>query len=369
MTTSLAVLYGGPSPEHDISILTGLQALRVLAQTAGSDVQSIYWAKNGEFYAVAPDLEAEAFLTGVPPKSKQLELVIGSEGGFVLRKGIGRPKPLRIEALANCCHGGAGEDGRLQGALDLAGVPYTGPTAPQAALGMDKWAFGAVAQAMGLPTLPRALVQPGDPAPSFAPPWIVKPRFGGSSIGIEIVDDHETMIRLVSSSPHLRAGAVAEPFLPSAVDLNVSVRGRGQVVMSEIERPLRAGEGIYSYHDKYLTGGEGILGAPRELPAQVDAAVRERIQEIALKLRTSLPVRGVARIDFLLDGENLWLNEINTIPGALSFYLWRASGVSYDELMLDLVEEARKFQAYEGSAGGSDGTALRSADSIARKLA
>ena len=371
MTPSLAVLYGGPSPEHDVSILSGLQALRILTKRTGGDVASIYWSKSGGFYLVASDLEAEAFVNGVPPKSRQLNLVTGADGGFILPKGLGKAKHLRVQAVVNCCHGGPGEDGRLQGALDLAGVPYTGPTASQAALGMDKMAFGLVVSSLGLPTLPRVLVQQGDPAPNFAPPWIIKPRFGGSSIGIEIVDTYETMMQLTSSSPHLRAGAVAEPFLPDAVDLNISVRGHGQLVVSEIERPLRVGakEGIYTYQDKYLTSGEGILGAPRELPAKLDLASRDRIRDIALRIRGALPVRGVSRIDLLMDGSDIWLNEINTIPGALSLYLWRESGVSYDELMMDLVEEVQKSPAYEALATGADGSALRSADSIARKLA
>lgn len=371
MSSSLAVLYGGPSPEHDISILSGLQALRIMSGLAGGEVYSIYWSKAGEFYAVSPDLEADAFISGVPPKSRQLELVVGPGGGFLMKKGFGKPKQLRIEALVNCCHGGPGEDGRLQAALDLAGVPYSGPTASQAALGMDKMAFGLVAGSFGLPVLPRALIQTGDPVPEFPPPWIIKPRFGGSSIGIEIIDNQETLTQLLSSSPHLRAGAVAEPFLPKSEDLNISVRGAGQVVVSEIERPLRSGFAgeFYTYKEKYLTSGEGIVGAPRELPATIGEELRERIRSIALQLRTALPIRGIARIDFLLDDDALWLNEINTVPGALSFYLWRASGVPYTEIISDLIEEARTCPTYQPLAIGADGSALHSAGSIARKLA
>ena len=369
MPETYAVVYGGPSSEHDISVLTGLQALRILREiAAGGEVHSIYWSKRGDFYAVAPELEAEAFVNGVPPKSKQLELVTGDEGGFRVKRSLGKPKVLAVDAVVNCCHGGAGEDGRLQSALDLAGVAYTGPTANQAALGMDKLTFGAFAAALGLPTLPRTVLAT-ESAPAFPAPWIVKPRFGGSSIGIEIVDEYETALKLAASSPHLRAGAVVEPFLAEAVDLNISVRGHGRTALSEIERPLRAGQGIYSYKDKYLTSGEGILGAPRELPAQVPDHVAQTIRDVATKVRDALPVRGVARIDFLWNGDDVWLNEINTIPGALSFYLWRESGVSYRELMSDLVAETRVSRSYEPTASGSDGSALRSAESIARKLA
>nr|MCU0282038.1 hypothetical protein [Acidimicrobiia bacterium] len=140
-----AVLFGGPSPEHDISILTGLQATRSLAQ-AVKEVTALYWSKAGEFYAVDPGLEAAGFAEGVPRGATPLELVAGPEGGFTRKH-----KPLPLDVVVNCCHGGPGEDGTIQAAFDLAGLAYTGPSLVGAYLGMDKLAFTALAAQAGLP--------------------------------------------------------------------------------------------------------------------------------------------------------------------------------------------------------------------------
>jgi D-alanine-D-alanine ligase len=180
--------------------LTGLQAARALV-VGGAPPTAIYWSKAGGFYAVSPTLEAAAFADGVPPKAEPLELVAGPGGGFV-RAGtrFAKRATLPLSAVVNACHGGPGEDGTLQAALDLAGVAYTGPSAAGAALGMDKLAFAGVVDSAGLPTLPRcAFTADGAQAavPAFDGPYIVKPRFGGSSIGIEITDDMDVARALV----------------------------------------------------------------------------------------------------------------------------------------------------------------------------
>lgn len=366
----VSVLFGGPSPEHDVSILTGLQACHVLSQ-AGHDVIPLYWAKTGDWHSVESGLEAAAFVNGVPRKSRQVVLSAGIERGFVEKRALGRVYSLGIDVAVNCCHGGPGEDGGLQSALDLAGVKYTGPTARGAALGMDKLAFGGIVTAAGLPTLPRVALLEKFLMPDFPAPWIVKPRFGGSSIGIYVVDDVETARQLLASSPHLRSGAIVEPYLTGAVDLNISVRGYGAPALSEVERPIREMKtktDIYTYQDKYL-GGEGLASAPRELPAALSAEVRGRLRDYASTTAQLVQVRGVARIDFLLHEKKLWINEINTIPGAMSFYLWRASGVSHEVLLDDMLEEASKYPSYEPDVAGADGLALGSAGAIASKLA
>jgi D-alanine-D-alanine ligase len=365
----LAVVFGGPSPEHDVSILTGLLAARALAQ-AGREVQAIYWSKTAEWLAVDADLEAEAFVEGVPRGARPLRLVLGREGGFVA-EGLGRRRPLALAAVVNCCHGGPGEDGGLQGALDLAGVPYTGPTVAGAALGMDKLAFAAVMQAEGLPHLPCALVDPAaDPVPPFPGPYIVKPRFGGSSIGIEVVEDHESVLAFVRSpQPALRDGAVVEPYRAGGVDLQVAVRRHPALELSAIERPLRGGEvGILGYRDKYVAG-EGMAGAARELPARIPEATEKLIREHASRIATLAGVRGIARIDFLADGDQVFVNEINTIPGSLSKHLWVEPEVPFETLLGDMVEEALGAPARRYSTSGADGSVLRSAGSIAGKLA
>src|SRR5262249_28043950 len=163
--------------------------------------------------------------------------------------------------------------------------------------------------------------------------FIVKPRRGGSSIGIEVVDDLTTAQRLASTSAHFADGAVIEPYLDGWVDLNISARSNPALQLSPIEKPVRGGTRVYSYQEKYLSsGGPGLEHAPRELPADIPAAVASTITEAALELAEPLLVRGVARLDFLWDGnDRVLFNEINTIPGAMSLYLWQAGGHKYAE--------------------------------------
>ncbi len=367
--TRPAVLFGGPAPEHDVSILTGLQACRALLD-AGVDVGAIYWAKSGAFFSVAPDLEARAFLDGPPPGATPLELATGAGGGFQEEARLGRRRPHEVSAVLNCCHGGPGEDGSLQAALDLAGVRYTGPSAAGAALGMDKLAFRAVAAAAGAPVLPGAALTADGPDPDFDGPYIVKPRFGGSSIGIETVDDLDTARALLRSSVHLRAGAVIEPFRADAVDLNIAVRTHPEVQLSAIERPLAKEDGRpYTYAEKYLSGGEGLSSAPRELPADVPGAIESAMRAAAERIVAPALVRGVVRLDFLWCGDEVFVNEINTIPGALAWYFWDHAGTPIARLLQDLLAEAESGPARAFSTEGADGTALRAAGSIASKLA
>jgi len=366
-----AVLFGGPSPEHDVSVLTGLQAARALTQ-AGHAVTAIYWHKKSQvFFTVDPALEAEAFIDGAPKGARELRLVAGPGGGFIGAKGglLGKERPLEISAVVNCCHGGPGEDGTLQGALDLAEVPYTGPTVAGASLGMDKLAFAGAVTAAGLPSLPRALIPLGQPGPTGGP-YIVKPRFGGSSIGIEVVQDWSTAVALAAASVHLRRGAVVEPYLPASYDLNVGVRTWPELQLSAIERPLRSpgSSEILGYKDKYL-GGEGMVSAPRQLPAEIPEAVEKAIRDAATSVAAVAMVRGVARIDFLVDGNDWYVNEVNTIPGSLARYLWvDPAPVPFATLLTDMLAEAVQRPSFRPDATGADGVALRSASSIASKL-
>ena len=354
-----AVLFGGPSPEHDVSILTGLQAARALG-----DVACVYWAKDGRFWDVDPGLEAEAFADGVPRKAGQLRLVAGE--GLV-----GKRRPIEVSAVVNCCHGGPGEDGTVQAALDLAGIRYTGPNVPGAALGMDKLAFGNVVTAAGLPSLPRLALTEATTIP-WDGPTIVKPRFGGSSIGIEVVEDGPTAVALLKAGPHLRSGAVVEPYRADAHDLNVAVRSWPELALSAIEKPVRKeGGDILGYRDKYL-GGEGMASAPRELPAALPDAAAGRVRDAAVTIAGLVGVRGVARIDFLAVGDDageLYVNEINTIPGSLARYLWVEPDLPFRRLLDDLLDEAVRRPPFHWSTQGADGTALRAAGSIAGKLA
>ncbi len=353
-----------------MSVLTGLQAAQAL-QRAGREVHALYWTRTGEWFEVPPGEEAASFASGLPKGAVELSLVALPGVGFAARGGrLGRPKPINLEAIVVCMHGGPGEDGTLQGAFDLAGLSYSGPTAAGAAVGMDKLAFGSLAASAGLPVLPRFLLTEEAKA-GFDGPYIVKPRFGGSSIGIEVVEDLQSAKALARSSRHLRRGAVVEPWRNDLFDLNVAVRTWPQVELSAIEKPLRSSGGakILSYADKYV-GGEGMVSAPRELPAEIPPATAQQVLEIARSLVPLAGIRGVARVDFLAgESGELYLNELNTVPGSLAKYLWVKPALDFGQLLEDLLAEAVRSPAVRYSTEGADGSALRSAGSIAAKLA
>lgn len=353
-----AVIFGGPSDEHDISILTGLQVARALG-----DVHAVYWSKTGDWHLVDAGLEASDFVDGVPRGSKDLELVASPGRGLILKR-----KPLDVGVAFIACHGGPGEDGTLQGILDLIGLRYTGTGQAASALGMDKLAFGAAMAAAGLPTLPRAMVVSGsEEAPAFGAPFIVKPRFGGSSIGIEVADDWDTVLALRRSSRFFDQGAVVEPFLTGSRDLQMAIRTYPHWETSAIEAPSRAAEGIYSYDQKYLAWG-GEVSSGRELPARLEDAVAGELRDLARRVTEAAGLRGIVRIDFLERAGEIWVNEVNTIPGSMAAYLWIDPPLSREQLYADMVAEAGSGPVRPFSVMGSDGTALRSAGTIASKL-
>lgn len=364
--SSVAVVFGGPSPEHDISILTGLQASRVLSE-AGVDVQCIYWSKKAEWLGVPGDLEASDFLD--PGLRGASELSLSIPGGFSERARR-KDRPLGIDVVLNCCHGGPGEDGTLAGTLATAGLRVTGPSPEASALCMDKLATAGVARAAGVEAIETVSLREATTAIALAAPWVVKPRFGGSSLGVEAgVEDLETATALARSGAS-RAGAVAQPYLEGWIDLNIAVRTYPELCLSAIERPLRPEEGIYDYRGKYLSGGEGMESAPRELPARLPTSIEDKIRAAATCLVDAFGLSGCPRIDFLWDGEEaVRLCEINSIPGALGMYLWTAAGISRARLLEDLLAEARESKPWRPQwSASSDGTALRIAGTVAQKL-
>ena len=363
-----AVLFGGPSPEHEISILTGLQAERVLTES-GASVVPIYWAPSGEWFQVPSGSEAIDFLDGVPKKSLPIEVRLSGDSGLYVKG----KKALDVAAVLLCLHGGVGEGGGAAALFSLLGIPATGSSLFAGAVGMDKLAFGGLMLASGVPSLTRELLSQTT-EPSFAGPYIVKPRFGGSSIGIEIVEDWDAARAVAKASAHLRAGAVLEPYRPELVDLNISFRTHPALEVTALEKPVRSasGTGLYSYAEKYLSGGTGTAGlsaAPREFPADVPGTVAALAGDLARRVAEVTGLTGIVRVDLLLDEKTgeLFVNEVNSIPGALSLYLW-APTVPAATALTDALVEARDRRFTLPAGGFGSGAALRAAGGIAGKL-
>jgi len=366
-----AVVFGGPSPEHEISILTGLQAERVLTD-AGHTIAPIYVAPTGAWFLVPSGTEAKDYLEGAPAKSSELEVKVGDSPGFFQKKGLST-KQLDISAALLCFHGGLGEGGGAAALFELLDIPATGSSLYAGAVGMDKLAFAGLMMNAGIPSLPRQHVS-AQKEPGFSGPYIVKPRFGGSSIGIEIVDDLATARALMNSSPHLKNGAVIEPYRKGIVDLNISFRTFPDFELTDVEKPLRDGEssGMYSYQEKYLSGsggGAGLTHAPREFPAQVPDTVNEQARSLAHRVAEVTRLSGIVRVDLLWDptDDTVYVNEVNTIPGAMSLYLWSPKRPPA-EVLSDAINEAIQRRIRWPQAGFSQGVALKAAGGIAGKL-
>tara|TARA_B100001027_G_scaffold213326_1_gene183857 strand:- start:699 stop:1397 length:699 start_codon:yes stop_codon:yes gene_type:complete len=231
---------------------------------------------------------------------------------------------------------------------------------------MDKYAFYALMKSNNIPVLERHLVSEKD-IPQFDGPYILKPRFGGSSIGVDIVEDYKTAITMSLRSDLYKQGATIEKYLDKSSDLLIAVRSFPDKNYSDIEKPIRSNNfEMFSYSDKYLNNG-GLEGSKRELPAKISKELEDEIYRILDMFMSIVDVKGIARVDFLLKDTELYLNEVNTIPGSHALYLWESKGFSKFELMNDMISEARN-SLLSWTTEGADGTALKSAKDIKSKL-
>ncbi len=357
MSKTIGVVFGGPSPEHDISILTGLQSVRILSKKY--DVIALYWSKNNEWYLVDNEYESVDFLSNKKIYKNKLEMKFNDHPGFYQKR-----KKLHFDVLINACHGGPGEDGSLQSLLNIFRIKYTGPDQISAQICMDKYAFYTVMKENGLPVIEKKLVNTEEM--NIDGNYVLKPRFGGSSIGVELINDAPTVQKLITNSDLYSQGAVIEKYLENSIDLLIGVRSFPDFDVSEIEKPLK-NETLFSYTDKYLENG-GLEGSKRELPANLNEQIEKKLIEMVNKINQIIPTRGIYRYDFLLHENSLYINEINTIPGSHALYLWKNLNSSKFELLDSMIDEALTRQVDNWSLTGSDGIALKSAKDIASKL-
>jgi len=358
MSKNIAVIIGGPSSEHDISILTGLQSARILSKD--NKISILYWTKDNNWYLLEPNLESKDFIDDEKILKKPIELRVNGDSGFYLKK-----KKLDFDVFLNSCHGGPGEDGTLQSLLEILRVKYTGPKVVSAQICMDKYVFYTTMKENGLPVLYKNLVDSKEKV-TFEGPYILKPRFGGSSIGVEVVNDYESVLKIIESSDLYAQGAVIEKYLENSEDILIGVKNFPSFNVSEIEKPIK-NDTLFSYSEKYLENG-GLEGSERELPANIDEDKKNKIISYVKKINSIIPTRGIFRYDFLLDNEDIYINEINAIPGSHALYLWQNLNKSKYELLNDIVDESLSEELNTWTTTGSDGLALKSAKDIQSKL-
>ena len=380
MKLKLALIYGSRSCEHDVSIISALQAAKCINPDE-YEIVYVYIAKNGDWYT-GWRLGDIALYRSFDPKAATRVIPMGENGKLVLMQHpsdrllpIGHLKRVaEADVALTVLHGMYGEDGTLQGMLEMWGVPYTSSGVLGSALGMDKIAMKQVFRAEGLSVLPDVWVHRNDVKADKAAvikritdalsyPVYVKPANLGSSIGISKADNDAELSDALDVAAAYDRRILVEQGVKELMEINCSVLGfDGETQTSITEMPVKWTE-FLSFEEKYLRGGKGAKGGAktgaktggkggmaslsRKMPAPISPEMTKLVEETAAKAFNALDCKGVARVDFLLDTaqNKLYIGEINTIPGSLSYYLWEEKGLKFSTLIDKLVEYAFKAAA------------------------
>lgn len=371
MKTRVAVLFGGRSVEHEVSIITGLQAYAALDRSKYDPIP-LYISKDGRFYTGEHmgDIESYRDMKTCLEKATRVLPVPGENGtADLLRqppKKFGSNLVASFDVALPAVHGTNVEDGVLSGFLETLNVPYAGCDVLSSALGMDKYQMKAALRQAGIPVLeavtftgreyalyPEAVVERVEKLCAY--PVIVKPVNLGSSVGISRAADRPALEQAVDTALGYAGRVLVERAVPHLREINCAVLGDYETAEASVcEEPVGSDE-ILSYQDKYLSSGSkktdagqksGMSSLKRRLPADISDELTERVRELSVRTFRALNCLGVARIDFLNDTESgeLWVNEINTIPGSLAFYLWEAAGVPFPRMLDRMLDAAFKRQ-------------------------
>jgi D-alanine-D-alanine ligase len=372
----VAVAFGGPSVEHDVSIISAQQLMA--AMKPKHEALPVYLARDGRWWTGDALREIGAFGTDEPTGAEPCELRLGRDGAPFATPGGSRFKgdrDLQVDAAICAIHGTGGEDGSLLGALELSGIPYVGGGVAAAAVAMDKRLGKLVFKEAGIEVCPHTVVHREDwsadreaaltRAREHGIPCYVKPVSLGSSIGVARVTSPDELEEALELAFELDLTALVEPALDDYVEVNVAILGsrRTGLRASEVEQPVRDPEAALSFDDKYLRGAgkggeskgaetagkaggpEGMASADRIIPAPISPAAAEALVSAAKRAHRGLGFFGVVRYDFFLkdpeDGEpQVILNEANTVPGSFAFYLFQPAGLPFPELADALLDVA-----------------------------
>lgn len=376
MKLRIGLFFGGKSVEHEVSVISALQAKASLSKEK-YDVIPVYITKNGEMYTDGGvgDIDSYKDIPALLRTAVRVNLINDCGKFYLYRypaKKFGDNRVRELDIALPIVHGTNVEDGAFQGFLQTVGIPYAGCDVLSSAVGMDKAVTKAVLGGSGVNTLPclcfrltRFLKERekvvSEIAAAFKYPVIIKPVNLGSSVGIKIARDAGELAGALEHGFMFSTTVIAEPALTDFYEINCSVAGDcDSASASECERPVSSGE-ILNYDDKYKGGGKGKISAgstfgkhtgvkggmaslKRVIPADIPDTLRTEIRRLAVTAFKRLECSGVARIDFLVDNVTgtVYFNEINTIPGSLSYYLWEPLGVSYAQLLDKIIELSLK---------------------------
>lgn len=369
MKINLAVLFGGKSVEHEISIISAIQAIRHINREK-YNVIPVYITKNNEMYTgeFIDKIEEYSKLKELLKKSSRVTFAIENGRTKIVKckTGLFENKVVsEVDLAFPIVHGTNCEDGTLHGYLKMLNLPLVGCDVTASALGMDKYYMKVVFKDNGIPVLDckcftlkdyesdtDAVIKAIEDEIGY--PVIIKPVNLGSSVGIKKAADVDELTDAIQNAFNFAGKILVERAVENLKEINCSVLGDcDDAEASECEEPVNSDK-ILSYEDKYISGAKdggsktggskGMASLKRKIPADITSEQREYIRELAVKGFKALGCNGVVRIDFMMDQKTgeIFLNEINTIPGSLAFYLWEPLGVSYPELLDRMINLALK---------------------------
>lgn len=376
MKIRLALIYGSRTCEHDVSIISALQAAQHV-NPDDYDLIYVYIDQNGEWYT-GEKLADISLYRNFDKRAVVRVIPMGAEGKLRLMQHpddkllpIGRLRQIaEADVVMPVMHGMNGEDGTLQGMLELWNIPYTSSGVLGSALGMDKIAMKRMFRACGFPVLKDVCVERSEWKRNRAGvlsrvmnelsfPVYVKPSNLGSSIGINRADNKNGLEDAIDIAVSYDRRVQVETGIQDLMEINCAVLGYGGDAMASVtEMPVRWSD-FLSFDEKYLRGAKGgakgTKGVPskgmsslsRQMPAPISPELTHRVEELAVDAFKALDCKGVARIDFLYDkaADELYIGEINTIPGSLAFYLWEGRGISFERMIDMMVEYAFRANA------------------------
>jgi D-alanine-D-alanine ligase len=355
---TIAVIFGGRSVEHDVSIVTGQQVIRAL-NPARYEVVPIYITREGKWLsgpalADIKTFQNENIAEQIGIRETMLSCSVQYQGVITppVAGYLARNQFKRLDAAFPAIHGTHGEDGTIQGLFEMGDVPYVGCGVLASAVANDKIVMKSVLKAIGVPVVEHIAFGRGDWArgrealldkfDALGYPLFVKPATLGSSIGIGRPGDRRMAIASVEVALGFDRRVLVEQAVEGAIEVNCALMGNSTgaagVRASVLEQPISFDE-FLSYEDKYMRGGagKGMKGAERKIPAPIPDALTKQIQDMSIEAFKAIDGRGTARLDFLVKDGQPYLNEINTMPGSLAFYLWQAEGMSPAQVVDELI--------------------------------
>lgn len=362
MKTNIGVFFGGRSTEHEISVISASQAMHAINREK-YDVTPIYISKQGKWYTGEALFEVANYrdMAALIARCEEVYMrpIFDDYNLYKAKKSIfGSNVVTKLDVVIPVLHGSNGEDGIFEGVLESTGIPFAGCNTLSSANGMDKITMKMILQACDVPVVDYVwftdkqwfsqrdeLIAKIECKIGY--PVIVKPANLGSSVGIGRAIDRQQLIQKVDEAEKYSTRIIVEHMVEELQEINCSVLGDCDDYQPSVcEEPIKSGE-ILSYEDKYMGGTKGAKGmqaSQKRIPAELPDEETRRIQFLACETFRVLSCHGVSRVDVIIDRKtrDIYVNEINTIPGSLSFYLWEATGISFDKLMDKLVQLALK---------------------------